>query len=102
MGKIYKMLTMAEFGPDDLLYDLGCGDGRMVVAATRRYGARVVGIEIDPLRLLWCQLLISILGLRDRICIVYGDFYAQDLRDADVVTCYLLQSTNEKLEEKFK
>jgi len=102
MNKIHKMLAMAEVGPDDLLYDLGCGDGRMLVTAVRRYGARAVGIEIDPLRYLWCQFLITILGLRERIRIVYGDFYAQDLRDANVVTCYLLQRTNEKLEAKFK
>ena len=101
MGKIHKMLTMAEVGPDDLIYDMGCGDGRMVVTAARQYGARAVGIEIDPLRYAWCQLLVTILGLRDQVRIVYGDFYAQDLREASVVTCYLLQSTNEKLEAKF-
>ena len=102
MGKIHKMLTMAEVGPEDLLYDLGCGDGRMVVTAVRQYGAKAVGIEIDPLRYLWCQFLITILGLRDRIQLVYSDFFAQDLSAADVVTCYLLQRTNEQLEEKFK
>ena len=102
MSKVHKMLDMAEVGPDDLLYDLGCGDGRMIVTAARHYGARAVGIEIDPLRYLWCQTLITILGLRDRIRVVYGDFYTQDLSAADVVTCYLLQRTNEQLEEKFK
>jgi hypothetical protein len=61
-----------------------------------------VGIEIDPLRYLWCQILIRVLGLRDRVRVDYGDFFAQDLRDADVVTCYLLQSTNERLEGKLK
>jgi SAM-dependent methyltransferase len=98
MSKVHKMLQMAEVGPGDLVYDLGCGDGRTIVTAARRYGARAVGIEIDPLRYLWCQGLITALGLRDRI--VYGSFYRQDLSDADVVTCYLLQSTNEKLEGK--
>ena len=100
--KVQKMLTMAEVGPDDLVYDLGCGDGRTIVAAAKRYGARAVGIEIDPLRYLWCQALITVLGLRDRVQLVYGDFFNQDLSDADVVTCYLLQSTNEKLEGKLK
>jgi cyclopropane fatty-acyl-phospholipid synthase-like methyltransferase len=96
------MLTMAEVGPGDVVYDLGCGDGRIIVTAARRYGSRAVGIEIDPLRYLWCQLLITVLGLRDRVQIVYGDFFDQDLRDADVVTCYLLQDTNDKLERKFE
>ena len=101
MDRVHKMLTMAEVGPDDLIYDLGCGDGRIVITAARRYGARAVGIEIDPLRYVWCQLLITILGLRDRVRIVYGDFFSQDLSPADVVICYLLQSTNLKLEGKF-
>ena len=99
---VHKMLTMAEVGPEDVVYDLGCGDGRMIVAAVRNYGARAVGIEIDPLRYAWCQILITALGLRDRVRIIYGDFYKQDLRDATVVTCYLLQSTNNKLQAKFK
>jgi SAM-dependent methyltransferase len=96
------MLIMAEVGPDDVVYDLGCGDGRTIITAARHYGARAVGIEIDPLRYLWCQMRITALGLRDRVRIVYGDFFAQDLRDADVVTCYLIQSTNKALEGKLK
>jgi SAM-dependent methyltransferase len=102
MNTVRKMLTMAEVGPDDLVYDLGCGDGRTIVTAARRYGARAVGVEIDPLRYIWCQILVTVLGLRDRVQIVYGDFFSQDLSDADVVTCYLLQKTNNKLEKKFK
>jgi predicted RNA methylase len=100
MSTVRKMLTMAEVGPDDVVYDLGCGDGRMIVTAARRYGARAVGIEIDPLRYLWCQVLITVLGLRSRVRIVYGDFFAHDLSDADVVTYFLMQSTNNKLEGK--
>jgi predicted RNA methylase len=102
MRVVHKMLAMAEVGPGDLVYDLGCGDGRLIVAAARRYGARAVGIEIHPLRYLWCRALIAVLGLRDRVRIVRGDFFTQDLSDADVVTCYLLQRTNNKLEEKLR
>ncbi len=102
MSMVHEMLTMADVGPDDLLYDLGCGDGRIIVTAARRYGARAVGIELDPLRFLWCQMLITVLGLRDRVRIVYGDFFRQDLSPASVVSCYLLSVTNKKLEEKFK
>ena len=96
------MLQMARVGPDDLVYDLGCGDGRIIVTAARRYGAKAVGIELDPLRYLWCQSLITVLGLRDRVQIVFGDFFKQDLSAADVVTCYLLRDTNKKLQGKFK
>jgi len=102
MSMVHEMLSMAEVGPDDLVYDLGCGDGRIIVTAARRYGARAVGIELDPLRFLWCQMLITVLRLRDRVRIVYGDFYKQELGPASVVTCYLLRNTNKKLEGKFK
>jgi predicted RNA methylase len=102
MSMVHKMLKMAEVGPDDIVYDLGCGDGRIIVTAARRYGARAVGFEIDPLRYLWCQLLITVLRLRGRVKIVFGDFFSQDLSAADVVTCYLLQGTNKKLLGKLK
>jgi predicted RNA methylase len=102
MNMVHKMLQMAEVGPDDLVYDLGCGDGRIIVTAVRRYGARAVGIELDLLRFLWCQLLITVLGLRDRVQIIFGNFFKQDLSAADVVACYLLRDTNKKLQEKFK
>ena len=102
MSMVHEMLTMAEVGPDDLVYDLGCGDGRIIITAARRYGARAVGIELDPLRFLWCQVLITVLRLRGRVRIVYGDFFKQDLSAASVVTCYLLTVTNKKLEGKFK
>ena len=96
------MLTMAEVGPEDTVYDLGCGDGRIIVTAARCYGSRAVGIEVDPLRYLWCQARITALGLRGRVRVVYGSFFTQDLSDADVVTSYLLRRTNNKLEAKFK
>ena len=99
---VHQMLEMAEVQPDDLVYDLGCGDGRVIITAARAYGARAVGIEIDPLRYAWCQILITLLGLRNRVRIIYGDFFEQDLSQADVVNCYLPQDTNEKLQEKFK
>jgi SAM-dependent methyltransferase len=102
MSMVHKMLQMAEVGPGDTVYDLGCGDGRTIVTAARRYGARAVGVEIDPLRYLWCQMLITVLGLRGRVRVVFGDFFEQDLRDADVVTCYLLSGTNKKLEGKLQ
>lgn len=100
MIEVHKMLHLAKVGPDDLVYDMGCGDGRIIIVAARNYGSRAIGIEIDPLRYVWCQILITILGLRDRVQIIFGDFFKKDLSDADVVTCYLLPATNEKLENK--
>ena len=102
MSTVHRMLEMAEVGPDDLVYDLGCGDGRLMVTAARYYGARAVGIELDPLRYLWCQALITALRLRKRVRIIRGSFFTQDLSDADVIACYLLPSVNQDLETKLK
>ena len=102
MRKVHKMLAMADIEPDDTIYDLGCGDGRMVIIAARHYGARAVGIEIHPLRYLWCQMMITMLNLRDRVQIVKGDFFKLNLSDADVITCFLLPTTNRKLQGKLK
>jgi len=102
MKVVHKMLELAKVGSEDLVYDLGCGDGRIIIVAAQNYGSRAIGIEIDPLRYVWCQILITILGLRDRVQIIFGDFFNKDLSDADVVTCYLLPATNEKLEDKFE
>lgn len=102
MRAVHKMLAMAEVGPGDVVYDLGCGDGRLIVAAARCYGARAVGIEIHPLRYLWCKALIAVLGLRGSVRVILRDLFDQDLSDANVVTCYLLQRTNNKLEGKLR
>ena len=96
------MLTMARVGPNDTVYDLGCGDGRVLIAAARTYGARAVGIEVDPLRYLWTQGAIALLGLRGRVEVRYGDFFRHDLRPADVVICYLVQRTNDRLQRKLE
>lgn len=99
---VHKMLKLAKLSAKDTLYDLGCGDGRTLVIAAKRYGAKAVGIEIDPLRYAWCQVLITVLGLRKRVTIKYGNFFKHDLSEASVVTCYLLQDTNNKLEQKLQ
>ena len=100
MKHVRIMLELADVKPDELVYDLGCGDGRVLVMAARKFKARAVGIEIDPFRFLWCQFLITILGLRKRVKVRFGDFFKKDISDADVVICYLLQSTNDILEKK--
>ncbi|MBN2322848.1 MAG: class I SAM-dependent methyltransferase [Spirochaetes bacterium] len=98
--KVRRMLAMAEIKRGEVVYDLGCGDGRIIVAAARRFGARAVGVEIEPFRFLWCQLLITVLGLRKKVRVIRQDLFAVELDDADVVVCYLLQRTNDRLEEK--
>lgn len=100
ISTVGKMLKMAEVKPEDVVYDLGCGDARILLTAVRRFNARAVGIEIDPLRYFWSKFIIWLFGHQSRTSIIFGDFFKQDLSEADVVTCYLLQETNEKLESK--
>jgi len=102
MQMIQQMLKLADVGPDDVVYDLGCGDGRIVLVAAMRYHARAVGIEIDPLRYLWCQFLITIMFQRKRVRIVFGNLFKQDLSEADIVMCYLMPDALQKLERKFR
>lgn len=98
--KAKKMLELADIQPDDLVYDLGCGDGRILILVARKYNAKAVGIEIDLIRYLWCQFLITILGLRKKVTVIRGDIFKQNFEDADIIFCYLLQSTNNRLESK--
>ncbi len=97
---VQKMLDMAQVKPGDTIYDLGAGDGRVVIMAARKFGATCVGIEIHPLRYFWCQLKITVFGLRRKVKIKLGDFFNHNISDADVIFCYLLQHTNDKLEWK--
>jgi ribosomal protein L11 methylase PrmA len=97
---VRKMLAMARVQVGEVVYDLGSGDGRILTMAARDFGARAVGVEIDPLRYGWSRLRIALLGLRGQACVVYGNLFDQDLSQADVVTCYLLQDTNDRLAAK--
>ena len=96
----HKMLSMAQVQPSEVVYDLGCGDGRILILAARWFGARAVGVEIDPIRYLMTRILVSVLGLNARVKVIYGDFFKQDLSQADVVTLFLLQDTNDSLSLK--
>ena len=91
-----------KIGPADIVYDLGSGDGRIVVEAARRRRARAVGIEADPLRVLWSQLFIALLNLRNLVRIVWGNFFHQSISDATVVTLFLTQRTNQRLKAKLQ
>ena len=99
--KVKRMLELAQVKPGETVYDLGCGDGRVLIMAAKKFGAMGVGIEIHPLRYIWCQIKITFMGLRRKVKIKYGDLLDQDISSADIVFCYLLPSTNVKLEWKF-
>ncbi len=91
------MLKLAHLTKDDVVYDLGCGDGRIVVTAARVYGARGVGIDIDPQRIREARENVRKAGVGDLVTIVEGDLFTSPLSEASVVTLYLLPSLNEKL-----
>ncbi|MCK5566608.1 MAG: class I SAM-dependent methyltransferase [Actinomycetia bacterium] len=98
---IRKMLKLAGIKPGDIVYDLGSGDGRMIIEAARSFGATAVGIEIDPLRFLWTKAKIFFLGLSNKVDVLFGNFFKINIRDANIVTIYLLPDTNVKLIDKF-
>lgn len=92
-----KMLEVAEVKKDDLLYDLGCGDGRIVVTAAMKYGTRAVGYDIDPARIKESQENVQKNGVGHLVRIEQKDIFTLDLGKASVITLYLLPSLNVKL-----
>lgn len=97
---VEAMLKLANVTKNDVVYDLGCGDGRIVVAAARAFGARAIGIDIDPQRIAEANANAKTAGVEGRVKFVLGDLFEQDLHDATVVTLYLLNSLNLKLRPK--
>lgn len=95
-----QMLRMAKVSSDDVVYDLGSGDGRIVIAAARDYGARGVGIDIDPVRILEAEENAERARVTDRVEFIQGDLFDADLSEATVVTLYLLTSVNLRLRPK--
>jgi hypothetical protein len=91
------MLEVANVSGTDVLYDLGSGDGRIPIAAARRFGTRGVGIEIDPERIRAANENRRRAGVEDKVTFVQGDLFAQDLSGATVITLYLLPQLNLKL-----
>jgi SAM-dependent methyltransferase len=99
--KVREMLTAANVSPNDLVYDLGCGDGRFVITAVKKFKARRgVCVDIDPARIKESKSNADTAGVRNRIEFVEGDLFEQDLSQASVITLYLLPSLNERLRPK--
>jgi ribosomal protein L11 methylase PrmA len=97
-----KMLQMARVASGERVIDMGAGDGRVVVLAAREFGARAVGVEIDPLRCLIGNLAIGLLGLRKQAHIHRGNLFSFNVSEADVVVLYLLQDTNQRIKDKLR
>ena len=94
------MLRLADVQKNDLVIDLGCGDGRIVVAAAKDHGARGLGVDIDPERIKEAKENAQKEGVTDRVEFRQGDLFDTDLSKASVVTLYLLPSVNMKLRPK--
>jgi SAM-dependent methyltransferase len=97
---VMAMLRFGHVGPEDVVYDLGCGDGRIVIAAARHCGARGVGVDIDPLRIREARENARRLGVGDRVTFLCQSFFDTPVHDATVMMLYLLPSINIKLRPK--
>lgn len=95
-----EMLRLAKVGPQDVVFDLGCGDGRIVIEAARRHGARGVGIDIDPARIEEATAGARRAGVSERVRFVVQDLFQTDFSSASVVTLYLFPEMNAKLRPK--
>ena len=94
---VNRMLTLAGVTQDDVVYDLGCGDGRIVITAAERFGARGVGVDIDPQRIAESNANAERAGVQHLVRFIEQDALAVDVSEATVVTLYLLSSSNAKL-----
>jgi hypothetical protein len=99
---VARMLEMAKVNKDSVVYDIGCGDGRFVIAAAQRYGARGVGIDIDPQRIRECRANAKTAAVEDRVKFRQEDATKVDIAEATVLTIYLLPESNELLRPKFE
>jgi predicted O-methyltransferase YrrM len=97
-----RMLELAAIKPGDTVYDLGCGDGRIVIAAALRYKAKAVGVEISPKLAAQATDAIAKAGLSGRARIIQGDLLETDLSGADVVTIYLATQLNQQLRPRLE
>ncbi|MBI4265361.1 MAG: class I SAM-dependent methyltransferase [Acidobacteria bacterium] len=92
-----RMLALASVGPRDVVYDLGCGDGRIVIAAAQKYGARGVGVDVDPARIYEAEMNARRAGVERLVTFKLQDALKTDVSDATVVTLYLLSALNVQL-----
>jgi predicted RNA methylase len=97
---VQAMLKLADVKKTDVVYDLGCGDGRIVIAAAKSYGAHAVGIDIDPVRIAEAKENAKTAGVENLVRFEENDLFQADIHEASVVTLFLLSSVNLKLRPK--
>lgn len=94
---VNRMLELAKVGKNDVVYDLGCGDGRIVITAAKEFGARGVGIDLNPDRIAEAKANANREGVNGKVSFRVGDLFATDFSEATVVTLYLLPDVNRAL-----
>ncbi len=99
-SSVHEMVKAAELKPCETVFDLGCGDGRLLIAAEKQTGVRAIGFEIAPLMFLMALIKKSL--AHSKIQINFKNFFSTDLSEADVIFCYLFPEAMEKLLEKIK
>jgi ribosomal protein L11 methylase PrmA len=99
---VEEILKIAKVEKSDVVYDLGCGDGRIVIAAAKQYGARGVGVDIDPKRIQESWINAKKAGVTDQVKFLEQDFFETDLSKATVVTLYLHYNLNLRLRPKLQ
>jgi cyclopropane fatty-acyl-phospholipid synthase-like methyltransferase len=99
---VEEMLRLAQVGPRDMVYDLGCGDGRFVIAAAEKFGARGVGIDLDPKRLEEAAAGARRAGVTGRVSFRQEDLFKADFSSATVVTLFLFPELNARLAPKLR
>jgi ribosomal protein L11 methylase PrmA len=97
---VTAMLKLADVKKTDIVYDLGCGDGRIVIAAAKNFGARAVGIDIDPVRIAEAKVNAQKAGVENLVRFEENDLFKTDIHEATVVTLFLLSTVNLRLRPK--
>lgn len=97
-----KMLNLSQIKADERLYDLGCGDGRLIILAAKEIGAKATGIELREDLIERARTEIKRMNVEDKVQVVQGNFFDVNISDADVVTLYLTSSANERLRPKLE
>jgi SAM-dependent methyltransferase len=95
-----RMLDIAKVRAGDVVYDLGCGDGRMVIAAAKKYGTRGIGVDLDPARIREARANAKQAGVESLVTFKVADMFETDIREATVVLLYLLPELNRRLKPK--
>jgi SAM-dependent methyltransferase len=95
-----RMLDVAKVRAGDVVYDLGCGDGRMVIAAAKKFGTRGIGIDLDPARIREARANAKQAGVEKMVTFKVADLFQTDLTEATVVMLYLLPEVNRRLKPK--